>query len=316
MSIQKTIRQTALAAHKAGLSLVPPREDGSKAPIGGWGKYQKYRPLLRQIHNWYGAHTGVGLVCGRVSRNLECLEFDDSDVYSAYNGLAKATSLDGLVDKIATGYSEQSPSCGIHWLYRCSPINGNTKPARRIKRPEEMLHPEDKVKTLIETRGEGGYIIIAPSFGTVHPSGKPYLLLQGSLETIATITTEEREALFELARSFDQINRPGALRGNWNRATPLGTRPGDLFNSQGSWTQILIPHGWIPVYQANEETYWRRPGKDQGISATTNYHGSDLLYVFSTSTAFEPERGYSKFSAHALLDHAGDFKAAAWSLSG
>jgi putative DNA primase/helicase len=36
--------------------------------------------------------------------------------------------------------------------------------------------------------------------------------------------------------------------------------------------------------------------------------------VFSTSTVFESERGYSKFSAFALLEHGGDFKAAAEAL--
>ena len=36
-----------------------------------------------------------------------------------------------------------------------------------------------------------------------------------------------------------------------------------------------------------------------------------MLYVFSTSTPFEPERGYSKFSAYTLLEHGNDYAAAA-----
>ncbi len=50
------------------------------------------------------------------------------------------------------------------------------------------------------------------------------------------------------------------------------------------------------------------------MSATTNHDGHDLLYVFSTSTAFESEKGYTKFSAYALLNHQGDFSAAARAL--
>jgi putative DNA primase/helicase len=38
--------------------------------------------------------------------------------------------------------------------------------------------------------------------------------------------------------------------------------------------------------------------------------------VFSTSTVFENERGYNRFSAYALLNHGGDFKAAAKALGG
>src|SRR5205823_2198294 len=54
-----------------------------------------------------------------------------------------------------------------------------------------------------------------------------------------------------------------------------------------------------------------RPGKGRDWSATTNHGGYDLLYVFSTSTVFDAERGYSKFAAYTILDHAGDFRAAA-----
>src|SRR5207249_11853439 len=56
----------------------------------------------------------------------------------------------------------------------------------------------------------------------------------------------------------------------------------------------------------------RRPGKPgPGPSATTDHGGTAYLYVFSTSTVFEAERGYSKFSAYALLEHGGDVHAAA-----
>ena len=60
---------------------------------------------------------------------------------------------------------------------------------------------------------------------------------------------------------------------------------------------------------------WRRPGKSFGHSATTNHQGSDLLYVFSTSTPFAAERGYDKFGAYALLNNGGDHSAAARELA-
>jgi hypothetical protein len=104
------IREAALAALEAGLCPVPPRMDGSKAPIGDWGQYQQERPSHQQIESWYGSNTGVGLVCGKISGNLECLEFDDSAAYNAYKGLAAATDLGELLERIEAGYLEQSPS--------------------------------------------------------------------------------------------------------------------------------------------------------------------------------------------------------------
>ena len=90
--------------------------------------------------------------------------------------------------------------------------------------------------------------------------------------------------------------------------------PGDDYNSKVSWDQILTPLGWSKVYTKNDATAWRRPGKAEGISATTNFNGKDNLYVFTTSTIFESEHSYSKFAAFATLEHAGDFKAAASAL--
>ena len=70
------VREAALAAHAAGLCVVPPREDGSKAPIGPWKRYMLARPTLEELDGWYGPRTGIGLVCGTVSRGLEMLEFE------------------------------------------------------------------------------------------------------------------------------------------------------------------------------------------------------------------------------------------------
>jgi hypothetical protein len=51
-----------------------------------------------------------------------------------------------------------------------------------------------------------------------------------------------------------------------------------------------------------------------GISATTGYGEGDWLYVFSSSTEFEPERTYTRFGAYAVLEHGGDHAAAAKAL--
>ncbi|WP_227469343.1 hypothetical protein, partial [Actinomyces sp. HMSC065F12] len=83
-----------------------------------------------------------------------------------------------------------------------------------------------------------------------------------------------------------------------------GDRPGDHYENTTTWNNILTPHGWTPVFTQGNTTYWRRPGKKTGISATTG-HNTDRnrLYVFTTSTEFLPETPYTKFAAYALLNH-------------
>lgn len=301
---------TALCALQAGVSVVPPRQDGSKRPVGAWKHFQQERPDEEQVRAWYtNGRTGVGVVLGVVSGGLEMFEFD-APMMDEFIAAAVRAGLRELVARIAAGYSEITPGGGVHWFYRCAEVGGNTKLARR---PEPTPTNHHGVKVLIETRGDGGFGIVAPSNGAVHPSGRAYELHSGGWDSIVTITPEEREALFDLARSFDQM--PRSLPVAEAIAPPsadsyVGDKPGTRFNQQTTWAEVLEPHGWRVVYTHDGVTYWRRPGKDSGISASTGYGGSDLLYVFSTSTVFDAERSYDRFGAYAVLEHGGDFRAA------
>jgi P4 family phage/plasmid primase-like protien len=230
------------------------------------------------------------------------LEFEAETPYLAFKDGASKLGLGALVERIESGYMEKTPGGGCHWLYRCEEIAANTKLAK---------DSDDRI--LIETRGEGGYVVTAPSHGKVHPTGKPYVLISGGFASIATISPEERRELFNLARSFGKM--PIKDEHKAPDVDADGTRPGDDFNHRATWEDILRPAGWTPVYGGGETQYWRRPGKDRGVSASTDFNGSGFLFVFSTSTGFEAGRGYSKFSVYALLFHGGDFNAAARELS-
>jgi hypothetical protein len=168
---------------------------------------------------------------------------------------------------------------------------------------------------LIETRGNGGFAVLAPSRGKAHPTGRPDRLLRGGVESIATISPEERETLFDLARSFDEMPRK---RGPVIEPSDEGdwlTRPGDDFNARANWRAILEPDGWTYLCSRGEVDYWRRPDKKVGVSATTNFQNSGWLYVFSTSTELDANRGYSKLSAYSILNHRGSFREAANALA-
>lgn len=296
--ILSPVLDAALRAASAGISVVPIAEDGSKKPaLGTWKRHMRSIPGEAEIRHRFAESTGIAFVCGQVSGGLECLDFDDREVFGAFVELCHASGHGELIERVKAGYHELSPR-GVHLLYRC-PAPVTTKLARRT----------DK-KAIIETKGEGGYVIVAPSHGGVHPEGI-YELVSGSIETIVTLTADEREALYDVARALNEDVRPEHAELELEPAPDRGERPGDEWARMTSWAEILEPHGWKRLWSRGDITYWRRPGKDRGISASTNYAGSDLLYVFSTSTDFEANRGYGKFGAYALLEHRGDFAAAA-----
>ena len=321
----------ALAAGDAGLSAWPPRQDGSKAPDAGtWTQWQTRRATREELATVYPRHSGLGIFCGALTDDpdptiaalpgVEAMDFDCRQTYAAVLETAEAVGLASLIKRIESGYCDDTPHGGVRWLYRCPVGDGSLKLAQRPATAEELArHPNGKIIGLVETRGKGGYAIVAPSNGTVHPTGKAYTRRSGLFSTIVTITPEERAALFGLIRTFDQMP---ARDTQPLRAPPVsgnGPRPGDDYNARTTWPEVLEPHGWTHAYTRRDGvTLWRRPGKQgPAISATTNHAGSDLLCVFSTSTPFETidARSYDRFAAYAVLNHGGDFTAAARELS-
>jgi hypothetical protein len=304
---------TAREALKSGISVVPIRADGSKQPaLASWREYQRRRASQEEVDHWFRSGAlGIAFITGSVSGNLEALDFDDARIFEVWlSRIEQDQALAALYYHLSQGYLEATPAGGRHLLYRCdTKVEGNQKLASRPN--------GNTVKTLIETRGEGGLIIVTPSHGGVHPSGERYTLLCGGAPFIRTITAHQRERLLAVAREFNEMPPVVSPVISPKRLVRVedGLRPGDLFNQQASWEEVLVPHGWQLVRIIDGKGSWRRPGKiDPGISATTNYSGSNLLYVFSTSTAFEPLRGYNKFQAYTLLNHNGDFSAAARAL--
>ncbi|MDQ6947593.1 MAG: AAA family ATPase [Actinomycetota bacterium] len=303
----------ALAAHRAGLSVQPPKEDGTKAPDAAeWVSRQTLRATEDEVRRWYAnGRTGLGVITGAVSGGLAMFEFEgravDAGLPDAFLDAAEASGLGELVARIAEGYTERTPSGGFHWLFRTeAPVT--TKLANG---PDRLC--------LIETKGEGGYTITAPSHGSVHPTGEPWKLITGGFDSIATITAEEQAELHRLAATFDQTPRAKPREPRSERSDGAVTKyevtPGDDYNARVAWVDILEPLGWRRLFRTQGgNEHWVRPGKERGTSATIDDDGNGTLYVFTSSTVFEPNTAYSRFSAYAVLNHGGDFRAAALAL--
>jgi hypothetical protein len=294
-----------------GISVVPTANDGSKRPAFSWERFQRELPIADELLMWFkDGVDGIGVITGAVSGNLEMLELEGRAVAEKMHldvaEIANNSGLGDLWQRLNQGYVELTPSGGLHWLYRVSDgtLPGNTKLARK---PGE----NGGVDVWAETRSEGGFTITAPSGGSTHPSGGNWTLIGGSIETIPTITMAERSALHDIFAMFDEMPKAEIMRQEVVAKHDGTLSPGDDYNARTTWEELLQPLGWTVVYRKGESTVWRRPGKNEGISATTNFNGNDKFYVFSTSTQFDAETSYSKFAFYATIKHGGDFKQAA-----
>lgn len=314
-----------------GISVIPIHPAGpmgAKRPAVNWKQYQHELASKQQIRHWFtGTNYGLAIITGAVSGNLEMIELEGRAAHeiSHLKDLAENSGLDELWQRLTQGWSEATPSGGIHYYLRSTqPVAGNTKLARRESTPNELeTHPNQKIQVLAETRGEGGYSICAPTPGTHHETGRAWTSLFGNPTTVPTFTKEEVEALHSLFKTLDEpiekpTEKPTFTPTVVNGMDSEGVKPGEDYNQKATWQDILEPHGWTLLHTDHSgTTYWRRPGKTTpGISATTGHaDDADRLYVFSTSTEFETETPISKFHAHAILNYNGDHQACAKDLA-
>ena len=94
-----------------------------------------------------------------------------------------------------------------------------------------------------------------------------------------------------------------------------GERPGDRYEREADWCRDLLP-AWTPVGIHGDNLMLRRPGSTNAYGATISRQGQGVLYVFTDGAApLEPNTCYSKFGCFAVLEHGGDFRAAARALA-
>lgn len=284
---------------KNNLSIIPIKDDGSKASIVKWEPFQQALPTKENIEKWSDHRGGWAIICGKVSGNLEVLDFDTKykkDIWDLWYDLLSDTER----DIIKTLPHCSTPSGGFHLWYRCAEIEKNQS---RFCRGEVELNGKKESKAFIETRGEGGYALIPPSIG--------YKLLWGDFENIPEITKNLRTSFFAIARALNEEVTAEITPHIPSTSISAGDRPGDIFNARAPWSDILLPLGWKIVKKQGEKIFWRRPGKDWGISATENYNGNGLLHVFTSSTSLPEGKSYTKFSVYTHLNHSGDWNKSA-----
>lgn len=267
-----------------GLNPVPIKKDFSKPIREDWGS-----PIGNDIDK-YKFHQ-IGVCTGAVSGGLEVIDFDldilDSPeiVWNEW----KSKMPKSILEKLLVC---RTKSGGYHVIYRCSKIEGNSKLAMK-----EM--PGGKFKTMIETRGQGGYINCPPSDG--------YEIIYGSFDNIQIIEDWERNAMMIAAKTFDEKgSKKKKNYGNNEYSDPFPE-----YNSDPDiGIELLEEHGWEIIKEGDLWIEFKRPGKRrEGISAGYNLD-ANFLFVWSTNTDFDTEVPYSNSAILAVLEYDGDYKSA------
>lgn len=330
-AVHTAIFEAVEALHGAGLAVIPVRP-GEKRPLVQWKDLQGRLPTEDTLLEWFRpdqleAGVGVGAIMGRVSGDLELTELEGRAMarWPEVRAAMKLAGLGELLSRLENGWTELSPSGGYHFLYRLEVpagehFPGNTKVAQRPAGEDDGGRPI--VEVLAETRGEGGFVVLAPTDGSHHSTGRAWCRVSGGPAAFATLTLEDRNDFHRVLHEvLDEMPERVAVKADRTDAGERlevygsGKSPVEHFNEEADWADVLEPHGWTYAYtKADGTRYWWRPGKDRGeISATTdrpNEDGASRLFIFSTSTDLPVEEPLTKAFVLAHYAHGGDMSAA------
>lgn len=178
----------------AGLSFIPVGND-KKPWIRSWEEYQYRRPEPDEIQDMnFRDAPGVAIICGDVSGGVEVIDFDTKNdpkgtIWREFGDLAKEKKIDDILRNLTI---QSTKSGGYHILYKCP------KPGR-----SEKLAVHDSGKPIIETRGNGGYVVTYPT--------DRYQLLQGDITNIQSISQGERDRILEVCKMLNRKDAPQPL---------------------------------------------------------------------------------------------------------
>ncbi len=253
---------------------------------------QKARSVFRNA-------AGLAVVCGDASGGAEfgesaALTIIDFDIETLFPIWADTCESAGL--EVRT-YTTVKTRKGFH-VYVRAPLPVKT---------EKLCMTDtgaDGIKTGIETRAEG-----AIAFGPPTPN---YSWIVGGFDDITVVSMEDLELMLSIARAMDKTGPREPYKSNKVYGDgPPGDRPGDVFNRNADWRELLEADGARFLFQHGERCHFARPGKpDRATSATTGngHDGQDLLRVHSTNWPGLDAGCYSKFAYWTYTRHNGDFK--------
>jgi len=305
-------RELAKAWIKQGYSVIPVNK--SKMPsIPQWGKYQVSPMTETEVEKHFENCFGIALLAGGDGR-LTIFDFDLK--YSLNPSLWDEVKTALGKEILEKAWVQKTMNGGYHMIFKCptSKIKGNVKLASRYATAEEKhiayLDAYRNVETrqkaldiakgvqfvLFETRGYGGYALIAPTPGYEKVFGK-----------IHEISEEEYDFIEETLISFNEVRKEDKLSKSYSDGGDWEISPFEDFNTNGDVIEIMGSHGWTAARESGQVIDFLRPGNTPTRKSAMFDKTTRVFTCFSTSSIFDTNRSYNLVGILGVLEFEEDY---------
>lgn len=318
-----SIYETAKALSERGYSVIPC--DEKKNPIlDTWTPWMSKPMNEGELKKHFSRAKGLGLLMGGKNA-ITAIDFDLKwDI--------TGNLYERILEKVPTSIYKKcmvnrTTSGGYHWIFKCTKGLSNIKLANRPTTEEEVMKTfegelassgdvrksmktalNDRCRVLVETRSfsstlnlnkevvnkANGYVLFPPSPGYSYIEGK-----------IGELSVEEMEELLTVLRSFNEYNPPKYTFKNKTLGNDVWENANNL-----DGLKLLTDCGWRVVWDDDKQSRLLRPGQVTSSTSGVYHKDTDIFVCFSTSTIFEPNKGYSPAMLFIELEANGDIKEA------
>lgn len=290
---------------KAGFSVIAVNSEKNPA-MHTWTEYQNKPMTDEECEKYFKDCWGIALLMGG-QKKLTALDLDLKYSENKHFLEDYKKSLGGKFLK--RFYVQSTMNNGMHFIFSSDKVENNQKLASRETSPEEKhevyidnyqnlrtrgkalkIASNHKSLAFLETRGEGGYVLIYPSPGYNKIYGK-----------IGHFSSEEYDEIMTISRSFNEyqeISRNFKMEKYRNS----DVNPFEVYNERGDVLALLYDNGWESVGESKNSVRLKRAGNPSSKSSALYDKVTRVFNVFSTSTNFEANRGYAPASVFMLLE--------------
>lgn len=292
---------SALEYHQAGLQVVPvlQMEDKSIRFRGSWKKWQTQKQTEQEVKDLFAEPCwGLAIVC---TDGMEVIDIDvkhDPQRTIANQYFDEVVFMADDPQLLRKCTTVETKSGGWHIIYR----------ADNRERNQDLAFRKESKEAVIETRGNGGLVFAAPTPG--------YKVRTGSYTDLPKLTDRERDFLVNSAKVLNarEVVSAPKQRQVQPKQSDKDLTPWDDYNSQHDVRDLIERYGWteLPRQENSKYYYYNKPG----ASSSGDVHGvvvkgENVFFTFSTATEFDSEVGYTPYGVFAVIEHSGDFSAAA-----